>query len=309
MPGGADTEQMAREIEQDPDYRVLRRLNVPENYRDNDGSSLLRCAFLDVETTGLNHQVDEVIEVGLVEFTYSEDGRIFSVPREYIYSGLNEPQKPLPPEITSLTGITPEMLVGQKIDAVQLEEKVRNCGLIIAHNAAFDRKFVEKAWPFFTERPWACSMRDIDWAAEGITENRKLDYLGAQFGFFFEGHRATADCLAGIEILSRKLPQTEEFAMSQLRRNARKSTFRIYATGAHFDVKDTLKNRGYTWNDGSNGKPRAWWIDVNEDKTDPELDWLAKEIFGSPRNLPIDEINAFNRYSDRADLPPNIHPV
>ena len=292
------TENLAKEIEQHPDFQVLRRLAPVHQYREEDGSRLFRAAFLDVETTGLNHLGHEVIEIGLVQFTYAEDGRIFSVPDTGMYNALNQPEQALPLEITKLTGITTEMLSGQAIDATALQEKVQDCNLIIAHNAAFDRKFVERKWKFFQDKPWACTMHGIDWTSEGMTAS-KLDYLGTQYGFFFDGHRAIEDCQAGIEILSRILPTTGELVMGQLLRNARLPTYRIYAAGAAFDFREILKRRGYAWNPGDNGKPKAWWIDVSEGEIDEEKNWLATEVALPAERLPVDKIDAFNRYSDR----------
>jgi DNA polymerase-3 subunit epsilon len=48
-------------------------------------------------------------------------------------------------------------------------------------------------------------MSQVDWAGEGF-EGTKLSYLASQCGFFFDGHRAENDCLAGLEILARPLP-------------------------------------------------------------------------------------------------------
>jgi DNA polymerase III subunit epsilon len=40
--------------------------------------------------------------------------------------------------------------------------------LVIAHNADFDRRFLERRVPAFATKHWACSRSDIDWKAEGI---------------------------------------------------------------------------------------------------------------------------------------------
>ena len=40
--------------------------------------------------------------------------------------------------------------------------------LVIAHNAAFDRPFLERRLPIFAEKHWACSRFDVDWKASGI---------------------------------------------------------------------------------------------------------------------------------------------
>lgn len=67
--------------------------------------------ILDTETTDLDQTRDEVIELAMVAFTYRDDGRIGNVVGEF--TGLREPTVPICPEITRLTGITPEMIAGQ----------------------------------------------------------------------------------------------------------------------------------------------------------------------------------------------------
>ena len=73
--------------------------------------------------------------------------------------------------------------------------------LIIAHNASFDRRFLERRFPGFIDKPWACSAGQVPWAEEGLG-SRKLDYLLSRFGFFYDGHRAMADCHAVLHLLS-----------------------------------------------------------------------------------------------------------
>ena len=119
-------------------------------------------------------------------------------------------------------------------------------------------------------------------------------------GFFFEGHRAIDDCLAGIEVLSRTLPVSGRPALSALLKSARATTVKIRAVGAPFEVKDDLKARGYRWNPGNDGNPKAWWTDVPEVDLPGELEWLAAEIFQN-RNLethplPMETITAMTRY-------------
>ena len=143
--------------------------------------------LLDVETTGLSHEIDKIIEIALVPFEFSKDGRIFNI--NDAYSCLEDPQIPLSQKIISLTGLTDEMLAGKSFDIDAIEKFVKSSDLIIAHNANFDRKFVEKRFSFFETKSWACSASQVPWESEGIASN-KLEYLAYKFGFFFDGHRA-----------------------------------------------------------------------------------------------------------------------
>ena len=159
------------------------------------------------------------------------------------------------------------MVKGQSIDLEQVSKMLSEAVIVIAHNARFDRPFVENLLSDFADIAWACSIADIDWNKEGF-EGVKLEFLAYKFGFFYEGHRATIDCQAGIEILSRKFPVSGDPVLSHLLKSARRTDIRLWAEGAPFDRKDVLKKRGYRWSPGENGKRKAWYKDLSEDELD-----------------------------------------
>ncbi|MCS3731545.1 hypothetical protein FHR88_006631 [Bradyrhizobium betae] len=47
-------------------------------------------------------------------------------------------------------------------------------------------------------------------------------------------------------------------------------------------MKDVLKRRSYRWNDGNDGRPKAWHTDVAEDKLETESEFLRSEIYRQP---------------------------
>ncbi|MFT8789646.1 3'-5' exonuclease [Komagataeibacter saccharivorans] len=289
-------EHMATTLEGSGQYRILRPL-APHMLADYPQSSGTRLGmFLDLETTGLSAAKDEIIEFGIVPFVYTLEGRILGCLEPF--SRLREPSCPIPPQITALTGITSEMVAGQSVTPEEVAGFVAPASLIIAHNADFDRKFAERFSPVFTTKPWACSMRDVDWAAEGY-EGRKLSYLGMQAGFWFDGHRATDDCQAGIAILDRELPVSGRPALSVLLENARQVRCRIWAENAPYEYKDVLRQRGYRWNDGTDGNPRAWSISLPEGDVTAELAFLSAEVFARPVDLPVTRITPWDRFSTR----------
>ncbi len=120
------------------------------------------------------------------------------------------------------------------VDEARLNALVAEADLVIAHNAAFDRPMLERVWPCFADKPWACSLADIDWRAEGFGAG-KLDYLLMQQGWFYDGHRALSDCLAGLFLLNLKLPALGARGMSVLLDSARQNRFAIRAVGAPFE--------------------------------------------------------------------------
>lgn len=296
QPDAVALEAAAALLEASQDYQVLRRLQPRAPVTGIPEQDTRLGLFVDVETTGLDPSKDEIIELAMVPFRYSIEGIIVDVGEPF--DRLREPSNPIPPTITALTGITDTMVAGQRIDPEEVTQSALSAAVIIAHNAAFDRKFLERFCPAFSFKPWACSMSEIDWAAEGF-EGTKLAYLAVGCGFFYERHRAANDCLAAIELLSRPLPKSGANALGHLLARARLPTWRIWAEGSPFEFKDQLKSRGYRWNGEENGRPRAWYIDVADEQRDAELVFLKTEIYQRDVDLKPSRITAYERFSER----------
>jgi DNA polymerase-3 subunit epsilon len=60
---------------------------------------------------------------------------------------------------------------------------------------------------------------------------------------------------------------------------ARKKSMRVWAEQSPFELKDALKRRGYRWSDGSDGRPRSWYVDVEESALEAEMAFLKTEIY------------------------------
>ncbi len=287
---------MAKALEASGQYRVLRRLAQRRGRPPSDGNPTKTALFVDVETTGLDPSRDEVIELAMVPFTYGLDGQIYEIGEPF--QRFRQPTRSIPAEITKLTGITNEMVAGQVIDPPEVATFAKDAVLVVAHNAGFDRRFVERVSDVFAKKPWACSMSQIDWAGEGY-EGTRLPYLVASAGFFYDRHRAANDCLAAIELLATPLPTSGTLAMSHLLDRARRFSWRIWAENSPFDLKDVLKARGYRWNADGTPFPKAWYIDVEDENREAELAYLRAEIYQREVELLVRKIDAYNRFSDR----------
>ncbi len=287
---------MAQALERSGGYRVLRRLAPMAQRLAPTGVQTRQGLFVDTETTGLDAARDEIIELAMVPFTYGVDGEIYDVGDAF--QQVRQPSKPIPPEITAITGIDDAMVEGQVIAPQAVAKFAAPAALVIAHNAAFDRKFLERYSDVFNTKPWACSMSEVDWAGEGY-EGAKLAYLASSAGFFYERHRATHDCLAGLELLARVHPVSRRTGLAQLLDRARTPTWRIWAENSPFDLKDQLKARGYRWNAEVGGGPRAWYIDVAEAARDAEIAFLRAEIYRGEVDPLIRRIDAYDRFSSR----------
>jgi DNA polymerase-3 subunit epsilon len=288
---------MADALAKSADYRVLRRLVPRTTFAPSTGEVTKTGILIDVETTGLDQQNDEIIELGMVKFDYLPDGRIAGL--RDVFTSFNEPAGPIPPEVSALTGITDEMVAGQKIDAAAVSSFVADAVIVIAHNAGFDRKFAERYWPIFEHKAWGCSATEVEWRKYGF-EGSRLGYLLNGASFFHQGHRAVDDCHAMLEILAFELPTIGTSALAVLLEQARKKTMRVWAEHSPFDLKDALKRRGYRWSDGSDGRLRSWYIDVEEIKLEAEIAFLKNETYRRDVELRLQTLTAFTRFSVRA---------
>ena len=285
------------------DTRTLHRLALPARLTDTGGAALRRGVFVDCETTGLSHEHDQAIELALLPFTYAvRDGRIGEVLHHEAQVHLDDPGRPLEAHITALTGLTDDDVRGERIDADAANALIASADLVIAHNARFDRPFVERALPATRALPWGCSMRDVPWTAHGCP-SAALHCLACQFGVFARNrHRALADCEVGVWLLAQTLPGSDRRVLAALCESARKATVRLWAARAPIERKDALKARGYRWMpDRSHGIERAWWTELAPEAVDAELEWLRETIYpdGVLPRLPRRRVTALERW--RAD--------
>lgn len=287
---------MAAALEASGQYRVLRKLGARAAVLPPEGEKTRLGLFVDVETTGLDARGDEIIELAMIPFRYGLDGAIYEVLEAF--HGYRQPQNPIPAEITALTGIDDAKVAGQAIDPDSVAAFAAPAALVIAHNASFDRRFLERFCEVFRTKPWACSMSEIDWKAEGH-EGTKLAYLAAGAGFFYDRHRATSDCLAAIELLAMPLPVSGATGLARLLERARTPNWRIWAENSPFAMKDKLKARGYRWNGDDSVPPRCWYVDVADADKEAELLFLRQEIYRGEIDPLTRRIDARDRFSER----------
>ena len=179
--------------------------------------------IVDLETTGLNSNTDQIIEIGAIKFDIDtgevlDSFQTFSTPDEvYEFDYDNDDGsdlEPIPfeldPFIADLTGITEEMLEGapSNSEAVYSFFEFAENYPIWAYNAGFDSRFLNQ----HTEEKK--SLKDIIPVAKRAfigLENYKLSTVGAHLNVSTEGaHRAIADCLISKEVLVRGLKVQSE---------------------------------------------------------------------------------------------------
>jgi DNA polymerase III subunit epsilon len=157
--------------------------------------------IVDVETTGWQPEESAITEIGAV--------RIGNGQPEVAFSALVNPDSPIPPDITALTGITDAMVTGAPpIGAVlpAFLALARGC-VVTAHNAPFDIGFLTTAcercrlpWPAFPVLDTAALARSV--LGETEVPDFKLGTLAGFFGARIRPcHRALPDARATAEVL------------------------------------------------------------------------------------------------------------
>jgi DNA polymerase-3 subunit epsilon len=251
-------------------------------------------AVLDVETTGLSHETDQIIEIGIRQFQFNrETGEILSL--NAAYSAFQDPGVPIHEEITTLTGITDEMVKGQKINWEEVEKILSASHLVIAHNASFDRPFIDAKSTISNEKIWACSLKQVDWHKKGLP-SQKLDVLSLYHGFFNDSHRALNDADSLLFLLSLRDQQLQSPYFFELLNEARKPMVMLHANFAPFEVKDALRDRKYRWNP----QQKVWSKRLAKEELPNETVWLTEEVYRGTFRGQVEEIHAKDQFKHRS---------
>ncbi len=85
--------------------------------------------------------------------------------------------------------------------------------------------------------------------------------------------------------------------MAVVRETALRNDYLVRAVDAPYDLRDKLKQRGYRWRpaDLPNGKV---WRTMTPDP-EAEVAWLQAEVYGREVEVPVHEITALSRFSER----------
>ena len=168
--------------------------------RDDAGDGASPFCVLDIETTGFSPERDSIIEIAVIRCE-TRDGSA----REQVLNELVRPSGNIPRQIRELTGITNEMVA----DADTIDRALPRVAAfvgdapIVAHNAHFDRRFLEHTARLmgmtFNGNEWVCTMVMAKRVPTGGPY--KLAALAERLDVPDRGsHRALDDCRATIGV-------------------------------------------------------------------------------------------------------------
>lgn len=260
--------------------RLLHRITLLSDWPTITYSDpLMKIAVIDLETTGLDPQVDDILEFAVAMITVDADGRILSV--DGPHGAFKDPGRPIEPAITKLTGITDEMVAGQNLSPRRLADYLKEAQCCLAFNAEFDRRHLEMLVPEVGSKPWICAMADVPWADLGF-DGRSQGYLLVQSGLFNPvAHRATDDVESLTNLLAHEARDGRTI-LDHAMESARGASWRFEATDAPYRHKDALRRRGYKYS-----FRKVWHKLVRPGDYQDELAWYLELTGDKPSIVPV----------------------
>jgi len=251
-------------LSEDGNEITLKKFSGNFDFPPSETLNLVTAIFLDIETTGFDPLNDKIIDLGYIVFQFDKESRNITEIKKR-FSQLEDPKRSLSEEIQRLTGYDDDALKGKEINWEEVAADFGEASVIIAHNALFDRAFLDSSLPISADKIWACSYSQIEWKQKGHPSNA-LECLAMNHGFFYDAHTALPDASACLNLISIIDPDTQNSYLSELLSNAAIKKKRVIAQGATFDFKDELRKRGYRWNNDE----RNWSILVPADSFEEE---------------------------------------
>lgn len=198
--------------------------------------------FIDVETTGLNPEKDEIIEFSIVLFAFDQQtGEIKGIVDEY--TGLCDPGISISKAASEIHGITKKDVKGKELNTHKIDSMIRQTDFLISHNAEFDGKFVRKLFPIAYAKAWLCSMSGIDWKGKGFHSKALQKLLKNHNIAVDEAHRAEADVKACLTLLSQKDSEGQYYFKELLKHRKVAAALETIAT----DNRKTNKSYSFGW--------------------------------------------------------------
>ena len=192
--------------------------------------------IVDTETTGLDPATYALCELGAV---------LFSVPHRAVISQLSFLLPVLTNDAIAINGIGPQLSQlpqpSSELMAVFVA-MARQADAFLAHNAAFDRPWIEPLLPAELRgaaRPWICTCEVIRWP--GLKPNPSLQSLALAHGIpVWAAHRALTDCTYLAQVLERD-PELEAHLKEGLQPR------RLVAAQLPYEQRELARQAGFRW--------------------------------------------------------------
>ena len=217
--------------------QVVAREPSPSNRDPQPRSAPINLLILDTETTGLEPVSAQCIEVGAV---------LFHVPSRSVLSQVSFllPAAANPAE--HVNGIAAEVTRLSQPWQAGLQHflaLLAGADAVLAHNAAFDAKWFGLGPLPAIDKPWICSMDDIEWPPERhLRTAPSVRDLALAYGVpVWAAHRALTDCIYLVQVFER-CGDLEALLAAALQPRL------LYRANLPYAERHRAKEAGFRWN-------------------------------------------------------------
>ena len=229
----------------------------------NQNTTLEKILILDTETTGLDENEDEIIEIGCILFHVSSKSVLSQV--SFLFPVSTNEAEHVNGISAEVTNVTQPWEDGLNF----FLKLVDYSDLIVAHNADFDRKWFGKGRLPKLDKKWICSLEDINWTFQKSLKLRpSVTDLALSFSIpVWNLHRALSDCFYISEVF-KKCENLEEILLKATEpRN-------LYKALVSYEERELAKKAGFRWNSPVEG---AWSRKLTADEAS-KLDFNVQFI-------------------------------
>ena len=218
--------------------------NLSEKNVTSQNRNIGKILILDTETTGLDEDKDEVIEIGCILFDVSSRSVLSQASFLFpVNSNEAEYVNGIPAEVTNISQPWEDGLIF-------FLKLVETSDFIVSHNVEFDRKWFGKGRLPKLDKKWICTLEDINWSfIKSLKSRPSVTDLALSFSIpVWNLHRALSDCFYISEVF-KKCKNLEELLIK-----ATEPRY-LYKALVSYEDRSLAKNAGFRWNSPVQG---AW---------------------------------------------------
>ena len=218
--------------------------SISQSKIKNQNKNIENILIIDTETTGLDENKDEIIEIGCILFNVTSKSVLSQVSFLFpVNSNEAEHVNGISAEVTNIKQPWEE--------GCNFFLKLVDCSdYLVAHNVEFDKKWFGKGRLPKLQKKWICSLEDINWSFQKNLKNRpSVTDLALSFSIpVWNLHRALSDCFYISEVF-KKCENLEELLIK-----ATEPRF-LYKALVSYEERSLAKEAGFRWNNPAQG---AW---------------------------------------------------